>query len=200
MSAILIVSTLLFLFRAAGSSARSVASVLEAASYAMIALLGFYLLWQALTMLRKSGDAPAMPGRPEEHGHVHDQHCGHRHLPSAGELHGNWSLAKAVSVSLAVGIRPCTGAILVLLFANTIGAYWAGVAATFVMAIGTALTVSAIATVAVTSKGAALKMIGKNQLWLDRTALGLRLAGGIVITFLGTTLFFGSLNGVGTVG
>jgi ABC-type nickel/cobalt efflux system permease component RcnA len=199
-SAILIVSTLLFLVRAVGSTARSVASFLEAASYAMIALLGFYLLWQAMRMLWPSKVTVTVPGKPETGQHTHDHNCGHGHMPSARELDQNWSLAKAVSISLAVGIRPCTGAILALLFANSIGAYWAGVTATFVMAIGTALTVSAIAIVAVVSKSTAMKMVAGNQVWLDWTAFGLRLAGGMLIAFLGTTLFVGSLNGVSTVG
>jgi ABC-type nickel/cobalt efflux system permease component RcnA/ABC-type uncharacterized transport system substrate-binding protein len=197
-SAILIVSTLLFLVRAVGSTARSVASVLEAASYAMIALLGFYLLWQAIGMLWRS--KVKVPGKPETGQNIHDHNCGHGHMPSARELDQNWSLAKAISISFAVGIRPCTGAILALLFANSIGAYWAGVAATFVMAIGTALTVSAIAIVAVLSKSTAMKMVAGNPVWLDWTAFGLRLAGGMLIAFLGTTLFVGSLNGVSTVG
>ena len=105
-----------------------------------------------------------------------------------------------MSVSLAVGIRPCTGAILALLFANAVGVYWAGIAATFVMAIGTALTVSAIAIIAVLSKTTALSIIRGRQAWLDWTAFALRLAGGLLITFLGATLFLGSLNGIATPG
>jgi ABC-type nickel/cobalt efflux system permease component RcnA len=105
-----------------------------------------------------------------------------------------------LSVSLAVGIRPCTGAILALLFANAVGVYWAGIAATFVMAVGTALTVSAIAMIAVLSKSTAMSMMGERQSWLDGAAFALRLAGGLLITFLGATLFLGSLNGVSTVG
>ena len=45
-------------------------------------------------------------------------------------------------------IRPCTGAILVLVFALTQGVFWAGVAATFAMIIGTAITVAILATLA----------------------------------------------------
>ena len=121
-------------------------------------------------------------------------------MPAPGELGRNWSLSKALSVSFAVGIRPCTGAILALLFANTVGVYWAGIAATFIMAIGTALTVSAIAIIAVFSKTRAMAMLGGRQVLLDWTAFGLRLGGGLLIAFLGATLFWGSLHGVGTPG
>jgi nickel/cobalt transporter (NicO) family protein len=64
-SAIIIVSTLLLLVHAVGSSARSVASVLEAASYGMITLLGFYLLWQALSMFWPRKATTAHPERHE---------------------------------------------------------------------------------------------------------------------------------------
>ena len=50
---------------------------------------------------------------------------------------------------MAVGLRPCSGAILVLVFALAQGLFWAGVIATFVMGLGTFITVAAIATVAV---------------------------------------------------
>ena len=56
---------------------------------------------------------------------------------------------------LAVGIRPCSGAILVLVFALAQGMFWAGIAATFVMGLGTAITVATIATLAVSAKGLA---------------------------------------------
>jgi nickel/cobalt transporter (NicO) family protein len=202
LSAILIVSTLLFLVKTVGSTARSMASLLETASYGFIALLGFYLLWQAMGMIWPSRLAavPAPAGGLGGSLHVHDANCGHSHLPSPRELSKDWSLARAMSVSLAVGIRPCTGAILALLFANAVGVYWAGIAATFVMAIGTALTVSAIAIIAVLSKTTALSIIRGRQAWLDWTAFALRLAGGLLITFLGATLFLGSLNGIATPG
>jgi nickel/cobalt exporter len=53
---------------------------------------------------------------------------------------------------VAVGIRPCSGAIIVLVFALAQGLFWAGVAATFVMGLGTAITVALIATIAVAAK------------------------------------------------
>jgi ABC-type nickel/cobalt efflux system permease component RcnA/ABC-type uncharacterized transport system substrate-binding protein len=199
LSAILIVTSLLFLVKAVGSTARSVASVLETASYGFIALLGFYLLWQAMGMIWPSRPALAAAAAAST-SHSHEAGCTHAHMPASRELGRNWSLSKALSVSFAVGIRPCTGAILALLFANAVGVYWAGIAATFIMAIGTALTVSAIAMIAVFSKTTAMSMLGGRQAWLDWTAFGLRLGGGLLIAFLGATLFWGSLNGVATAG
>ena len=68
-----------------------------------------------------------------------------------------------MAVVFSVGIRPCTGAILVLVFAVTQGLFWAGVAATFAMALGTAITVSAIATIAVYSKKLAIRLARRDS-------------------------------------
>jgi len=114
-------------------------------------------------------------------------------VPEARQVKGEWSLTKAFSLAFAVGIRPCSGALLVLIFANTLGLYWAGVTSTFVMALGTAITVSAIATIAVYSKKLAITLAKRDSTWLDRAAFGLRLGGGLVIVLMGGLLFWGSL-------
>ncbi len=129
-------------------------------------------------------------------GHVHgpDCGCGHSHVPDARDLRGDFSFAKAFSLAFAVGIRPCTGAILVLVFANGLGLYWAGVAATLAMAIGTFITVSIIAGLAVYSKQLATRFAARDDRWLSWFGFALRFGGGSVIAFLGTILFLGSLG------
>ena len=67
------------------------------------------------------------------------------------QLAGPFNWRKVMAVVFSVGIRPCTGAILVLVFALTQGLFWAGVAATFAMALGTGITVSVLATLALGS-------------------------------------------------
>ena len=116
-------------------------------------------------------------------------------MPGADQLTGDWSLKRAFAIAFAVGIRPCSGAILALLASSAIGIYWAGIASTFVMAIGTALTVSVIACLAVTSRGLALKLAGSNQVWLDRTAFTLKFAGGLFIAVVGGLLFWATTTG-----
>ena len=221
LTAILLVSILFFVVASVGSTARNVAGVLESASYAMIGLLGVYLIWTALALLRPRparslSAAVATPAgtttrastglhdfasfeplkNPAATDHVHgpDCGCGHSHLPAARDLRGEWSLAKAVSLSFAVGIRPCTGAILVLVFANGLGLFWAGVASTFAMAVGTFITVSVIAAIAVYSKSLAARLLRGNSHLLDWFGIGLRFAGGLGIAFMGTILFLGSLG------
>ena len=80
-----------------------------------------------------------------------------------------------------------------LLLASAVGLYWAGVASTFAMAVGTAITVSSIAVLAVTSRKLALRLAGHDTRWLALTATGLRIAAGVFITLLGGFLFWASL-------
>jgi len=91
-------------------------------------------------------------------GHVHDEHCGHSHGPEPGQLAGPGGWRRGLGAIVAVGIRPCSGAILVLVFALAQGLFWAGVAATFVMGIGTAITVATIAVIAVSAKDLARRL------------------------------------------
>ena len=213
LTAIVIVSALLLFVTAVGSTARDVAGFLESASYALIAVMGAYLIW---TALRPHQHAAAHDGHAHQHDHDHHHHdhdhhhhdhhdhkhghdhgadcaCGHTHVPEARQVKGEWSLTKAFSLAFAVGIRPCSGALLVLIFANTLGLYWAGVTSTFVMALGTAITVSVIATIAVYSKKLAISLAKRDSAWLGRAAFGLRLGGGLVIVLMGGLLFWGSL-------
>ncbi len=101
-----------------------------------------------------------------DHGHAHDHHdhddeghaWGHAHAPEPRELGGRDWWKRGLSAIVAVGLRPCSGAIIVLVFALAQGMFWIGVASTFVMGLGTAITVSAIATIAVGARGLAGKL------------------------------------------
>ena len=192
--AILLVSVLLLVVASASSAARDMAGFLESASYAMIGAMGLYLIWTALRPHVHHKHHDHSHHDHHHHEHVHDEHCGHAHTPEAKEVRGQWSLTKAFSLAFAVGIRPCTGAILVLILANALGIYWAGVASTLVMAIGTFLTVSAIAAIAVYSKKLAMRLASSDERVLGWLAFALRLGGGIAIAGLGTLLFLGSLG------
>ncbi|MCR6733033.1 MAG: nickel/cobalt transporter [Afipia sp.] len=118
-------------------------------------------------------------------GHIHDEHCGHSHGPEPSELAGPGGWARGLSAVLTVGIRPCSGAILVLVFALAQGLFWAGVAATLLMGIGTAITVSAIALIAVSAKGVA------GRIAAGRDGGGAILLRGIEFGAAGLVLLFG---------
>ena len=137
------------------------------------------------------------------HHHGHDQHspgetcdtCGHAHMPAATELQGEWSWKRAITLALGVGIRPCTGAIGVLFVASGLGLMWAGIVSTIVMSIGTAITVSALAALAVSSRDLATRLAGASDNSVAaraQTAFGL--AGAALVFLLGTTFFYYSLT------
>ncbi len=91
------------------------------------------------------------------HHHVHDHGpevlpWGHAHGPEPDELSGPGGWRRGLSATVAVGLRPCSGAIILLVFALSQGLFWVGVVSTFVMGLGTAITVAGIATVAVSAK------------------------------------------------
>ena len=115
---------------------------------------------------------------------------------SMRELAGPLSWRKILAVVFSVGIRPCTGAILVLIFALTQGVFWAGVAATFAMAIGTAITVAVLATLALGSRELALKLGGRSGAFADTVWTICTLGGSALILLFGATLFAASLGPV----
>jgi len=94
---------------------------------------------------------------------------------------------------VAVGLRPCSGAILVLVFALAQGLFWAGIAATFAMGLGTAITVAAIAVIAVSAKSLAQRLSGANDGGGTLILRGIEFgAAGLVLLF-GLGLLFGYL-------
>jgi len=103
-------------------------------------------------------------------------------------------------LSLAVGLRPCSGAILVLLFAQSIGLYWAGVVSTFVMGLGTFATVALVATLAVYSKQLATRYAAQDSRWMSWLNFSLRFGGGAVIVLAGLGLALASYQGISDAG
>jgi nickel/cobalt transporter (NicO) family protein len=120
-----------------------------------------------------------------DHVHVHDEHCGHSHGPEPTQLAGPGGWQRGLGAVFTIGIRPCSGAILVLVFALAQGLFWAGIAATFVMGLGTAITVATIAIVAVSAKGLARRIAA------GREGRGAMLMRGLEFGAAGLVLLFG---------
>ncbi len=124
-------------------------------------------------------------GHTHDEDHVHDEHCWHSHGPLPNELAGPGGWRRGLGAIFAVGLRPCSGAILVLVFALAQGLFWVGIAATFVMGLGTAITVAAIAVLAVSAKGVAHRLSGA------RDGGGVLIMRGIEFAAAGLVLLFG---------
>ncbi|TIR80466.1 MAG: nickel/cobalt transporter, partial [Mesorhizobium sp.] len=91
--------------------------------------------------------------------------CGHSHAPDPALLSGDrFDWKTAWSAVAAVGIRPCSGALIVLSFALLNGLWLGGLLSVLAMSIGTAITVSALATIAVTAKNWAVYFAGDGRI------------------------------------
>jgi nickel/cobalt transporter (NicO) family protein len=122
---------------------------------------------------------------------IHEDHSGHSHGPAPEILAGRGGWHRGLSAIIAVGLRPCSGAIIVLVFALAQGLFWAGIAATFVMGLGTALTVTAIATFAVGAKGVALRFARRSEGYGAVMMRGLEAAAAAMVLLFGAMLLAG---------
>ena len=196
-----------------GATARAMGSAvryIEIVSYSLIILIGLQLLWR-----KGRAFMAALHGKEDEHAHhdhahhghdhhhhdhhdhhdhhehKHDDHCGHAHLPPAEELAGPGGWRRGFAAIVAVGLRPCSGAILVLVFALAQGILWAGIGATLLMGLGTAITVAAIATIAVSARGLAGRIAkaesGRGALFLR----GIEVLASLVVVAFGVLLLAG---------
>ncbi|MEM7620206.1 MAG: nickel/cobalt transporter [Pseudomonadota bacterium] len=191
-TAIVLVGITVGLFKATGYEIKQSINTLITLSYGLVILIG---IWLCVSVLRSYFSSHAHDHGEGCSGHDHDHStCGHAHMPDAQEIEQNTSIYNMASLIFAVGLRPCTGAVLVLIFAITHGLYWAGVVSAFAMAIGTAITVSTLAVLAGSSRKAILFFSGNSHTLTTRISFGLSLTGAVLITLLGIVLFFSSLG------
>ncbi|SEC93166.1 ABC-type nickel/cobalt efflux system, permease component RcnA [Rhizobiales bacterium GAS188] len=92
--------------------------------------------------------------------HAHDHDCCDHHVPVEFVQSPSFRWRDAVPVVIAAGSRPCSGAIIILVFALSQGLVAAGLAAVFAMAIGVAITVGALAILSVFAKRLAQRFAG----------------------------------------
>jgi nickel/cobalt exporter len=132
-------------------------------------------------------------------GHAHHHHdgeedasaWGHAHAPEPEALAGPGGWKRGLSAILAVGLRPCSGAILVLVFALAQGLFWAGIASTFVMALGTAITVAGIASIAVAARSWAQRVAETRSGYGMLAMRGIEVGAAVVIIAFGALLLTG---------
>jgi nickel/cobalt exporter len=104
---------------------------------------------------------------------------------------GGWR--RGLSAIVAVGLRPCSGAILVLVFALAQGLFWAGIASTLVMGVGTAITVAAIATLAVGAKAAAKRFAATRAGYGSLLLRGVEVGAAVMVMAFGVLLLTGTM-------
>ena len=209
LTAIAIVGIAAVLLGATAKMMGDTVRVIEEVSYGLIILIGLRLLWVKgrafVSLLRQHGDEHHAHAHDHghdhhhhhghDHGHAHGHHhhdhgdeahaWGHAHAPEPAELTGKHWLRRGLAAIVAVGLRPCSGAIIVLVFALAQGLFWIGVASTFVMGLGTAITVATIATIAVAARGFA------GRLAKARPGAGLLALRGLETAAAGLIIVFG---------
>ena len=210
--AILLVGAAYLFLRGTTVSMTDATRALETGSYALIALFGAWLLFKKLRPAERRASALGAQAvevhgthdhhHHHDHGHHHHLHhageicstCGHAHAPDPSLLKGErFALREAWSAIVAVGLRPCSGALIVLSFALLNGLYFGGVLAVLAMSIGTAITVSTLATLAVTAKGAALRFAGNGSA-AARIGTAIEIGGALMVLILGLLLLGASLQ------
>jgi nickel/cobalt transporter (NicO) family protein len=219
-SAVLIVGVAAVIFRVTAVTMTRATDWFEILSYALVALVGAWLLWSKTFggghhhhhhhhHVGVPGEGDDDHHHHDDHDHVHHDH-GHDHVHehehedahAGARVSGtarSWrqTLSGAWSAILAVGVRPCSGAIIVLVFALSQGLFAAGVAATFVMALGTGLTVASLAVLAVTARGVAVRLAGVDSPTTGRIVRVAEILAAAAVLVLGLVLLGGSLvNGL----
>ena len=155
--------------------------VLAPLSYLLIAGVGLWLVLRGVRMLRPKHD------HDHDHDHTHHGHgeicdtCGHAHGPTVDQAAQVTSLRNALAVVGSIAVRPCTGALFLLILTWRFGIDWAGIIGAFVMGLGTASITVLVAFAAVGPRESALQLViheavGRTLAW------GQILAGGIVAT------------------
>jgi len=143
-------------------------AVLAPAAAAAILVIG---LWLALRGLRRLRAVALAPGHEhghehgdehgDEHGHEHGHACGHRHGPEPEDIAGLRGWRDAALLVGAIAIRPCTGALFLLIITWHMGLLAAGIAGAYVMALGTASVTLAVAVLSVLARDGALMWSGR---------------------------------------
>jgi len=180
LAAIALVGVLALVLGATNLATADRVGTLEAVSYGIVALLGLWMLWRAV---REAWAHRAGAGAHHHHDHGHGE--------IARVAGSGWR--EGALVVLAVGVRPCSGAVIVLLFALAQGLLVSGILAALAMSVGTAITVSVLAVASVAIRRGALTLAAASSRWQAYAANTLAFAGAGVVTLFGVTFFAAAL-------
>ncbi|WP_117195753.1 nickel/cobalt transporter [Rhizobium terrae] len=221
--AIMLVGAAYVVLRGSGITMTAATQAMEIASFALVALFGAWLLVKKISALRlrivrvpEAAPATAMlfsapaAGRAstgfnfqavgiDDHAHKGESEycetCGVSHMPDPNLLRAkNFSLREAWSAIIAVGLRPCSGAILVMSFALLNSLYLGGVLSVLAMSVGTAITVAILATLAVGAKDVALRLAGPGSRTAGRIGHAIEIGGALFVLLVGLTLLGATLQ------
>jgi len=210
-TAIILVTVVLSVLQLTSRQLHQSSFWLEKGSFILVMVLGLLLCWRAIKRVYRTlqqilwSPMPVIrrvqPLNTPHVAHQHDEHCGcgHQHLPDDRQLQGAVDWRAQLAIVFAMGLRPCSGAIMVLLFSKVIGVYFWGVMSALVMALGTSITVSLIGVVVYYCRAFAMK-ISKTKAsahWVQVSWSLLALCGGIILLAAGVILYRTSVSAFG---
>lgn len=168
LSAIVVVVFADFLLRKGFGGAPSEVPAVRYASYGLILLIGLAMLWRAARRAMRPAHAH------DGHHHHHDHACG------CGARHDEGGL-----LSFGVGLVPCTGSVLILLYAMANGILPAGLLLVATIALGMAVTMGGLGLLSVLARRFVADRLSAGS---GRLAVAIDIAGSFAIVLLGGTL------------
>ncbi len=116
--------------------------------------------------------------------------CGHAHVPTPSDLEQAIDWRSQLGILVSMGIRPCGGALLILVLAKVMGLFWLGILATLAMAAGTALTVALLAIISQRARHLAQRLLKGSRGTHSWALMGevVALCGGLILIGLGLSL------------
>ncbi|MBB1201898.1 nickel/cobalt transporter [Enterobacteriaceae bacterium 89] len=168
---------------------------MEKGSYALVGVLGLLLCWRAVKKLRVLMRKPVFKSFTPHHVHDANCGCGHQHMPDPQQMeNGNDWRARLVIV-LSMGMRPCSGAIMVLLFSKVVGVFGWGVVSALAMAAGTSITISSLALLVHSFRQLAVRLSGNKApvLWRQVGWTTLAFAGGAILVIAAAVMWISAV-------
>ena len=153
-------------------------------SYGAIALIGLWLVWRGGRKLIASRRGDHLHHHDHDHDHEGEgavcASCGHAHGPTLAEVEQAGTLREALALIAGIAVRPCTGALFVLIITWQMGIAATGIAGAFAMALGTALITIAVGLAAGGLRGGVLAGLSGSPRMARAVAAIELLAGGVV--------------------
>ncbi|MDJ0891448.1 MAG: nickel/cobalt transporter [Gammaproteobacteria bacterium] len=157
-------------------------------SFGLLVIVGLYVLARAAVSVVNGVQRWQRDARHGHTGHTHGESCGCKHVPSVAEIDTAGSRRAAAGVVLAIGLRPCSGAVLVLILASVMDLAWHGALAVLAMSLGTAITIVTLAILATKAREWASAVVAhRSPLWALAGG-GVGVLGGALLLLFGLLL------------